>query len=189
MFMFPFFSCFLIFLLKRCTVGLYSIQCQSVQEFPTPVYIPSATHFRTACAPHPSKEDGGTLERGAAAYPAPTQDDTVTSDQWSASPPSPSTLCGHPRRYTTIPSTAAPSPAPWEPRTTRHHHTRCCATSSPPSTQPSSWRTDDDQTRGFHSAPSKLPLDEHMTRRDARQKQDLSGRPSSPWRCTPYRHS
>jgi hypothetical protein len=28
--------------------------------------------------PHPSKEDGETLEKGTDAYPAPTQDDVVT---------------------------------------------------------------------------------------------------------------
>jgi hypothetical protein len=74
----------------------------------------------------------------------------VTSDQWSTSSPSPSALCSHPHRCATNPGTAAPSPALWEPGTTRHHH-RCCASSSPPSAQPSSWCTDDDQTRGSHT--------------------------------------
>jgi hypothetical protein len=30
--------------------------------------------------PHPSKEDGRTLEKGMDAYPAPTRDDAVMSD-------------------------------------------------------------------------------------------------------------
>jgi hypothetical protein len=76
----------------------------------------------------------------------------VTSDQWSASPPSPSALCGHPRYCATIPGTAAPSPALWEPETTRHHHDRCCASTGLPSAAPSSQRTDGDQTGSSHTA-------------------------------------
>jgi hypothetical protein len=33
-----------------------------------------------ACTLHPSKEDGGTLEKGTNAYPAPARVDAVTSD-------------------------------------------------------------------------------------------------------------
>jgi hypothetical protein len=101
-----------------------------------------AAHSCTASTSHPSREDGGTLERGTGFNPALTRDGVVTSDQWSASPPSPSALCGHPRRCATIPGTAAPSPALWEPGTTRHRHARCCASSSLPSAAPSSQRTD-----------------------------------------------
>jgi hypothetical protein len=94
----------------------------------------------------PLKEDGGILEKGTDIYPAPTQDKAVTSDKWSASPPSPPALCGHPRRCVTIPGTAAPSPALWEPGTTRHRHARCCAPYDLLSAAPSSQRTDSDQT-------------------------------------------
>jgi hypothetical protein len=68
------------------------------------------------------------------------------------SPPSPPTLCGHPRRCATIPGTAAPSSAPWEPGTTRHHHARCCASCGLPSAEPSSQRTDSDRTGSPHAA-------------------------------------
>jgi hypothetical protein len=96
------------------------------------------THSRTASTSHPSKEDEGTLERGTTICPAPAQDGAVTSDQRSASPPSLSALCGHPRHCATFLGTATPSPALWEPVTTRHCHTGRCASSSPPSSQPSS---------------------------------------------------
>jgi hypothetical protein len=78
-------------------------------------------------------------------YPTPARDDTVTSDQWSVSSPSPPALCSHPHRCATIPSTATPSLALWEPRTTRHRHTRSCASSGLPSAAPSSQCTDDDR--------------------------------------------
>jgi hypothetical protein len=74
------------------------------------------------------------------------------SDQWSASPPSPPALCGHPRHCATIPCTAAPSPALWKPEMMRHLHARCCASSCLPSAEPSSQRTDGDQTRSSHIA-------------------------------------
>jgi hypothetical protein len=103
----------------------------------------------------PSKEDGGTLEKGTDIYPAPTQDCAVTSDQRSASPPSPLALCSHPRRCATIPGTAAPSLMLWEPGMTRHHHARCCAPYGLPSAAPSSLRTVDDQTEVPIQPPSK----------------------------------
>jgi hypothetical protein len=99
----------------------------------------------------PSKEDGRTLERGTDIYFAPTRDDVVTSDQWSVSPPSPSALCSHPRRCATIPRAAAPSPALWEPETTRHRHDRCCASYGLPSAEPSSQRMDVDRTGSSHT--------------------------------------
>jgi hypothetical protein len=111
-----------------------------------------AAHSGTASTSHPSKDDGGTLKRGTDAYLAPTLDNAATSNQWSASPPSPLALCGHPRRCVTIPGTAAPSPALWEPRTTRHHHTRCCTSYGLPSAAPLSQRTDGDQTGSSHTA-------------------------------------
>jgi hypothetical protein len=100
------------------------------------------------------------------------RDDAVTTDQWSASPPSSSALCGHPCHCTTIPSTAAPSPTLWEPRVTRHRHDRYCMTSNPPSAWPSSWHTDDDQTRGFHSATLEVAPGraQDSPRRSARSK-------------------
>jgi hypothetical protein len=110
-----------------------------------------AAHSCTVSISHPSKEDGGTLERGTDAYPAPAPDNVVTSDQWSASLPSPPALCGHPRRCATIPGTAAPSSALWEPGTTRHRHARCCASYGLPSAKPSSQRTDDDRTGSPHA--------------------------------------
>jgi hypothetical protein len=76
----------------------------------------------------------------------------VTSDQRSTSPPSIPALCGHPRHYAAIPGTAASSPALWEAETTGHRHARRCAASGPPSAQPSSRRTDGDQTRSSHVA-------------------------------------
>jgi hypothetical protein len=51
-----------------------------------------------------------------------------------------------------IPATVLPSQALWEPGTTGHRHARCCAASGPPSAQPSSRRTDGDQTRSSHVA-------------------------------------
>jgi hypothetical protein len=38
-------------------------------------------------------------------------------------------------------------------------------------------------------APSKPLLGWYRSRHDARREQDSSGRPSTPWRCTPYRHT
>jgi hypothetical protein len=111
-----------------------------------------AAHSRTAPTPHPSKEDGGTLERGTTIYSAPAQDGAMTSDQWSASPPSPPALRGQPRHYATISGTAAPSLTLWKPKATRHRHARCCASSGLPSAEPSSQRMDDDQTRGPYAA-------------------------------------
>jgi hypothetical protein len=96
-------------------------------------------------ARHPSKEDGRTLEKGTDVDPAPARDDAVTSDQRSASPPSPRALCGLPRRCATISSTTTPSPALWEPGTTRHHHTCHCTSSGLPSAAPSNQHTDGNQ--------------------------------------------
>jgi hypothetical protein len=62
----------------------------------------------------PSKEDGGTLERGTTTYSAPAWDDAVTLGQRNASPPSPLALCNHPRRCAAIPGTAGPSCTLWE---------------------------------------------------------------------------
>jgi hypothetical protein len=111
-----------------------------------------ASHSRTASTSHPSKEDGGTLERGMTIRPAPTQDGVVTSDQRSVSPLSLPTLCGHPHRYAAIPGTTASSLALWEPGTTGHYHAHRCAASGPPSAQPSGRCTDGDQTRSSHVA-------------------------------------
>jgi hypothetical protein len=58
----------------------------------------------------PSKEDDGTLEGGTDNYFTLAQDYAVTSGQRDVSPPSPSDLCGHPRHYNAILSTAMPSP-------------------------------------------------------------------------------
>jgi hypothetical protein len=80
----------------------------------------------------PSKEAGGTLEKGTDACSTPAQEDAVTPDQRGASPPSPSVLCGHPRHRNAIPSTAAPSPTLWEYEATRHCHVGCCAPYTPP---------------------------------------------------------
>jgi hypothetical protein len=44
----------------------------------------------------PSKQDGGTLERGTDACSTLAQDHAVTSDQWDASPLLPSVLRSHP---------------------------------------------------------------------------------------------
>jgi hypothetical protein len=137
----------------------------------------------------PSKEDGRTLEKGTDTYPAPTQDNVVTSDQWSASPPSPPAMCGHPRHCATISGTAAPSPMLWEPGTTRHRHAHCCAPYGLPSAAPSSQRTDGDQKGSPHSAPSKPLRGGDRTYHDARREQDSPGPPSTPRRCTPYRHT
>jgi hypothetical protein len=101
-----------------------------------------AAHSRTTSTPHPSNEDGRTLERGTNAYPALAMDNAVTSNQWSASLLSPLALCGHPRRCANIPGTAAPSPVLWEPGTTRHRHARCCAPYDLPLVAPSSQHTD-----------------------------------------------
>jgi hypothetical protein len=76
----------------------------------------------------------------------------VTSDYRSASPPSPPALSGHPRRCATVLGTAAPSPALWEPGTTRHRHARCCASFGLPSAAPSNQRTNGDQTGNSHAA-------------------------------------
>jgi hypothetical protein len=96
----------------------------------------------------------GTLERGTDVNPAPARDGVMTSDQRSTSPPSPLALCDHPHRYATIPSTAVPSPALWEPRMIRHHHAHCYAPSGLSSAAPSSQRTDGDQNGKLpHSHP------------------------------------
>jgi hypothetical protein len=87
------------------------------------------------------------LERRTTAYSAPAWDGVVTSCQQGASPPSFPAMCGHPRLCAATPSTAASSPALWKPGTTGHHRTRRCTSSDPPSAQPSSGRTDGDQTR------------------------------------------
>jgi hypothetical protein len=100
----------------------------------------------------PLERGHGTLERGTSIYPAPAQDGVVTSEQRSVSPPSLLALCEHPCHCATIPGTAASSPALWEPGVTRHHHTRCYASSGLPSAEPSSQRTDGDQTRSSHAA-------------------------------------
>jgi hypothetical protein len=100
----------------------------------------------------PSKEDGGTLEKGTDVCSALAQDNAVTSDQWGVSPPSPSALCGHPRHHDAIPGTAPPSPTLWEYGATRHRHACCCAPYGLPSAAPSSQRTDDDQTGSSHTA-------------------------------------
>jgi hypothetical protein len=114
---------------QRCAGAVRKGQCQLQDTVPpTPVPPPMS---------HPSKEDGGTLERGTAICPAPAQDGAVTSDQRSASPSSLLALCGHPRHCATFSGTAAPSPPLWEPGTMRHRHTGRCASSSPPSAQPS----------------------------------------------------
>jgi hypothetical protein len=106
-----------------------------------------AARSRTACTPHPSKEDGGTLERGTDAYHLPARGDAVTSDQWSTSPSSPSTLCGHPYHCATIPSTATPSLSLWGSGTTRRCHPRRCSSSGLPSATPSNRRMNDDRSR------------------------------------------
>jgi hypothetical protein len=59
-------------------------------------------------------------------------------------------MCAHPRHCAAIPGTATLSPTLWKPGTTGHHHTRRCTSSDPPSAQPSSRRTDGDQTRSSH---------------------------------------
>jgi hypothetical protein len=100
----------------------------------------------------PSKEGDGTLEKGIDTCPTPTRDNAVTSDQWSVSPPSPLAQCSHPHRCATIPGPVRPSPAPWEPGTTRHCHGRSCAPHGLPSAAPSSQRTDGDQTGSSHTA-------------------------------------
>jgi hypothetical protein len=100
---------------------------------------------------HPSKEDNGTLERGMYIDHAPARNGAVTSDQWSASPPSPPALCGHPHHCATIPGTEEPSPALWEPKTTRRRHALCCTSSGLPSAAPPSRRTDGDQTGSSHT--------------------------------------
>jgi hypothetical protein len=103
----------------------------------------------------PSKEDGGTLERGTDAYPALAQDHAVTSDQWSGSPLSPSARYGHPRRHDAIPSTAAPSPTLWERGATRRRHARRCAPYDIPSNAPSSQHTGDDLMEDSYTATLK----------------------------------
>jgi hypothetical protein len=107
-----------------------------------PVSTPQhcAAHSRIASTSHPSKEDGGTLKRRTTAYSAPAWDGAVTSGQQGAFPPSLPALCGHPGHFSVIPGTV-------EARDDRHHHTRHCASSDPPSAQPSSRRTDGNQTR------------------------------------------
>jgi hypothetical protein len=112
------------------------------------LYHPLLYGWRAA----PSKEDGGTLERGTNVYPAPTRDDTVTSDQWSASPSSPSALCSHPCYCATIPGAAVPSLTLLEHGTTRQRHACCCASYGLPSAEPSRQHTDGDRTGSSHTA-------------------------------------
>jgi hypothetical protein len=125
-----------------------------------------AVPSRTASTSNSSKEDGGTLERGTTICPSLAQDGAMTSDQRSMSPPSLPALCGHPHHCAAIPSAAASSPALWKPRTMGHHHTHRCAASGPLSAQPSSRRTNDDQTRSSHTATLEAaPGQEHDTPR------------------------
>jgi hypothetical protein len=72
----------------------------------------------------------------------------VTSSPVHPCPP----LWHHPRRYSAIPGTAAPSPTLWKLGMMRHRHARCCASSGLLSAEPSSWRTDGNQTGSPHSA-------------------------------------
>jgi hypothetical protein len=126
--------------------------------------------------------------RSTGVNPTPARDGAVKSDQWSASPPSSSALCGHPRHFTTIPGTTAPSPTLWEPGTMRHHQGHCCAPYGLLSAKPSSQRMDGDRTGSPILLPSKPLPNGYMTRHDARREQDSSGRPSTPRHCVPCRH-
>jgi hypothetical protein len=54
-----------------------------------------------------------------------------------------------------------------------------------PSAKPPNWRTDGDQAKTPTLPPSKPPLDGHMTRPDAYQRQDSLGRLLTPRHCTP----
>jgi hypothetical protein len=154
-----------------------------------PVSTPShcVAHSCTTSTSRPSKEDGGTLERGTDAYPTPALDNAVTSAQWSASPPSPPVLCGHPRRCATISGTTAPSPVLWEGR-------RDIAT--PAAVHPTALRQlrprVSVRTVTEREAPTLLPskpfLDGYRTRHDARRDQDSSGRPSTPRHYASCRH-
>jgi hypothetical protein len=89
----------------------------------------------------------------------------------------------------------------WPFRALQHHPRRCgspgrqdiatpAAVRAPALRQPNSQT--DVQTMTKQEAPISLPskslLDKHMTRHDAPQKRDSSGRPSTPCRCTPYRY-
>jgi hypothetical protein len=121
--------------------------CGSCAGRPVSTLRYCAAHSRTTSTLHPSKVDGGTLERCTAAYSAPARDGAVTSGQQGASPPSLPALYGHPRHCAAIPNTATSSPALWKPGMMGHRHTRCCTSSDPPSARPSSRRTDGDQTR------------------------------------------
>jgi hypothetical protein len=113
-------------------VRLSPAQCGSCagRSVSTPRHY--AAHSRTASTSHPSKEDGGTLERRTAAYSAPAWDGAVTSGQQGASPPSCLALCGHPRHCAAIPGTAASSPTLWKPGMMGHYHSRRCTSSDPP---------------------------------------------------------
>jgi hypothetical protein len=121
-------------------------------------------HSMTQCLPlpyllhvTPSKEDGGTLERGTTAYSTPAWDDAVTLGRRNASRPSPPALCSHPHRCVAIPGTAGPSPALWGSRLTGHFHAYRCAASGLPSAKPSNWRTYGDQTKTPTLPPRSHP--------------------------------
>jgi hypothetical protein len=123
---------------------------------------------RTASTPRPSKEDGGTLERGTAVYPAPAQDDTVTSDQRSASPPSLRPCAATPA---TVPSSRALQHHPRHRRSPGRRDTATPAAVHPPALcQPNPRADVPAMTKQEAPTPPPLKplLDRHRTRHDAR---------------------
>jgi hypothetical protein len=103
---------------------------------------------------------------------------SVTSGLVRPCPP----LWCHPRHCSTI-------PALWKPGTMRHCHTRCCASSGLLSAEPSSQRTDDNQTGSSHTTTLEAAPGQIQTRHDARWEQDSPGQPSTPRHYAPCRHT
>jgi hypothetical protein len=137
----------------------------------------------------PSKEDDRALEKGTDICHAPTRDNTVTSNQWSASPPSLSALYSHPHRCATIPCAATPSLTLWEPGTTRHRHAAAVHLTALRQLHPRVSVRTATKREAPTQPPSKPFLGGYRTRHDVRREQDSPGRLSTPWHCTPFRHT
>jgi hypothetical protein len=102
----------------------------------------------------------------------------VTSGPARSSPP----MCHHPGHCRAIPNTMGTE------LMGRCHADRCTAP-DPLSARHLSWCTDDDQARTPTRPVSKLPLDKHRSRHDARRGRDSSGQPSNRPHCAPCCHA
>jgi hypothetical protein len=149
-----------------------------------------ATRSRTDGTPHPRKRTTEPSKRRQTTMPHPRNDNVVTSGRRDRSLPSPSALCGHPRypqrhpgHCITITNTVGGRGDKTPPRRL------LCAL------RPLVSRTLEPM---YRRQPNGRPLNRHPRSRSwtdtghattPRQIQDLPGRPSTPWHCTPCLHT